>query len=217
MGLLNPKAKYQLLANNIPRVDYATGGLLQNSPIVCGGTDEKLKTSKNCVVIGQPEMKMEMIGTKERAASVALDPSTLWIVGGKDGRCDLFSNFSTELIKLGQPSVKGPDLPFTISSHTVIQYDKKSIYIIGGIQNGCYSNKTWIVDPTNGFLIKEGPSMNKARSNHGCAKMTVNRKTILVVVGGTNLGHLGSVEILDPSENNIWIPGLYLKSTLIEV
>ena len=215
MNLLNPNTKYKLLVDNVPRVFGATGGLLQNSPIVCGGSDDKCKTSKNCVVIGKPEMKMKMIRKKEWAASVALGPSTLWIVGGKDGRNDQLSIPTTEFIKLGQPSVKGPDLPFTISSHSVIQYDEKSIYIIGGIQNGYYSNKTWILDPTNGFQIKEGPSMNKARINHGCAKMTVNRKTILVVVGGTNLGYLGSVEILDPSENNIWIPGLYLKSTSI--
>ena len=33
MDFLNPNAKYELLANNVPRVDFATGGLLQNSPI----------------------------------------------------------------------------------------------------------------------------------------------------------------------------------------
>ena len=33
VDLLNPMAKYQLLVNNVPRVDFATGGLLQNSPI----------------------------------------------------------------------------------------------------------------------------------------------------------------------------------------
>ena len=37
VDFLNPNAKYELLANNVPRVDFATGGLLQNSPIVCGG------------------------------------------------------------------------------------------------------------------------------------------------------------------------------------
>ena len=40
MDFLNPNAKYELLANNVPRVCGATGGLLQNSPIVCGGQPE---------------------------------------------------------------------------------------------------------------------------------------------------------------------------------
>ena len=80
------------------------------------------------------------------------------------------------------------------------------------------SNKTWIVDPTNGFEIKEGPSLNKARFGHGCAKMTLNGRTILVVAGGFNDDYetFDSVEILDPSENNIWTQGLYLKSITVE-
>merc|ERR1712015_474687 len=79
VDLLNPNAKYELLADNVPRLDFATGGLLQNSPIVCGGFN-----SRDCVVIGQPEMEMKLIEKRERAASVALDQSTLWIVGGED-------------------------------------------------------------------------------------------------------------------------------------
>ena len=74
---------------------------------------------------------------------------------------------------MGQPSVKGRDLPFRICYHSMIQYDEKSIYIIGGYQNGSLSKKTWILNPKNGFEIKEGPSLNKARSYHGCAKMTL--------------------------------------------
>ena len=136
MDLLNPNAKYEILADNVPRVDYATGGLLQNSPIVCGGYDVQSNESQDCVVIGQPEIEMKMIEKRNYAASVALNQSTLWIVGGWNGHIvnnaidinDIHS--STEFIKLGQPSVKGRDLPFTIWGHSMIQYDEKSIYII---------------------------------------------------------------------------------------
>ena len=48
VDLLNPNAKHQLLANNVPRVSGATGGLLQNSPIVCGGFDDN-SISRDCV------------------------------------------------------------------------------------------------------------------------------------------------------------------------
>ena len=159
----------------MPRVGWATGGLLQNSPTVCGGSF--IYTSKDCVVIGQPEMEMKMIEKRSFAASVALDQNTLWIVGGNNGRKSLKS---TEFIKFDQPSVKGRDLPFTISNHSMIQYNEKSIYIIGGNQNFSITNKTWIVDPTNEFRITDGPSLNKARYHHRCAKMTVNGRTLLV-------------------------------------
>ena len=47
--------------------------------------------------------------------------------------------------------------------------------------------------------------------------MTLNGRTILVVAGGYNIecigGYLNSVEILDPSGNNVWTPGLYLFIT----
>ena len=210
----NPNANYKLLANIVPRVDYATGGLLQNLPIVCG-RHKMDNTAQNCFVVGQPEMEMKMIEKRSLAACVSLDPCTLWIVGGYNGNRFLRS---TEFIKLGQPSVKGPDLnvdsgnnfPLQISGHSMIQYDEKSIYIIGGNQNRSRSNKTWIVDPTNRFQIKEGPSLNKGRYGHGCAKVNFNGRTILVVAGG--FGAKNSVEILDPLGNNIWTPGLCFKS-----
>ena len=164
---------------------------------------------------------MEMIEKREGAASVALGQNTLWIVGGSNEWNDLSS---TEFIKLGQPSVKGPKLPFRISGHSMIQYNEKSIYIIGGTQNGQFSSKkTWIVDPTNEFRIKEGPSLNKARFSHGCAKMTFNGRTILVVAGGFGAlqsggyGSLDSVEILDPLGNNVWTQGLFLKFISVEI
>ena len=214
VDFLNPNAKYEFLVNNVPRVSFATGGHLQNSPIICGGSQNVFNISQDCVVIGQPEKEMQMIEKRYGAASVALDQSTLWIVGGWNGRNGLSS---TEFINLGQPSVKGRDLPFTIRNHSMIQYDEKSIYIIGGWQNDSgFSNKTWIVDPTNKFRITEGPSLHNGRAYHGCAKMTINGRTLLVVAGGYNGGRLDSVEILDPSENNAWTQGLYLKSITVE-
>ena len=90
------------MADNVPRVSGATGGSLQNSPIVCGGENKRdgnRKIFQDCVAIGQPEMGMKMIEKRVGAASVALDQSTLWIVGGTDERYNDLR--STEFIKLG--------------------------------------------------------------------------------------------------------------------
>ena len=47
--------------------------------------------------------------------------------------------------------------------------------------------------------------------------MTLNGRTVLVVAGGhEDYKNLDSVEILDPSENNVWTQGLYLKSITVE-
>ena len=105
----------------------------------------------------------------------------------------------------------------------MIQYNEKTIFLIGGDQNLATSNKTWIIDPTNGFKIKEGPSLNYARSKHGCAKMVVNGKTLLVVAGGIHGDKykenpiengidqqeysMHFTEILDPTSDEGWILG----------
>ena len=99
---------------------------------------------------------MEMLEAKDFPACVALDKTTLWIVGGTNNDEEPLS--LTESIKLDQSSIRGPDFPSTMYGHSMIHYDKKSIYKIGGIQNGSESKKTWIEDPTDGFKIKEGPS-----------------------------------------------------------
>ena len=61
--------------------------------------------------------------------------------------------------------------------------------------------------------------MNEGRERHGCAKMTINGRTILVVAGGVDddSDALDSVEILDPSGSNVWTPGLYLKIINLEL
>ena len=74
MDLLNPNTKYELLADNVPLVFCATGGLLQKSPIVCGGNDDdygndECNFSQDCAVIGKPEMKFRMIEDRISAAS----------------------------------------------------------------------------------------------------------------------------------------------------
>ena len=131
---------------------------------------------------------------------LVLNQSVLWIVGGVELN-------TSEFISLSQPPMKGPDLPFTIFSFSMIQFNANSIFIIGGLQNGSISNKTWIVNPAN-FEIKEGPSMNFERCRHSCGKMNIDGKTIIVVAGGTGSQNTGdSVEILDPNSNEGWILG----------
>ena len=108
---------------------------------------------------------------------------------------------ATEFISLDEPhAVPGPQIPFAVHHHCMVQLDSKSIFIIGGYQNGVKSDKTWIVDPTNNYQVKEGPTMKTVKWVHSCAKMKIKEKTILVVVGNTLDGDLEDlVELLDTS------------------
>ena len=108
---------------------------------------------------------------------------------------------ATEFISLDEPhAVPGPQIPFAVHHHCMVQLDSKSIFIIGGYQNGVKSDKTWVVDPTNNYQVKEGPTMKTVKWVHSCAKMKIKEKTILVVVGNTLDGDLEDlVELLDTS------------------
>ena len=108
---------------------------------------------------------------------------------------------ATEFISLDEPhAVPGPQIPFAVHHHCMVQLDSKSIFIIGGYQNGVKSDKTWIVDPTNNYQVKEGPTMKTVKWVHSCAKMKIKEKNILVVVGNTLDGDLEDlVELLDTS------------------
>ena len=128
--------------------------------------------------------------------SVVLNESKIWITGGVSNNGNVEK--STEIISLDQPLVPGPDLPFTVFAHSMVLVDPTTIYLIGGWQNDQLSNKTWIIDPTNKFQIKVGPSLNIARNFHSCSKMKIEGRIFLVVAGGHNHGKtLDSVELLD--------------------
>ena len=115
---------------------------------------------------------------------------------------------STEFVTIGEPPIKCPDLPFNASQHCMIQYDASTILLIGGLQDGCISGKTWIINPENGFEIKEGPPLNIARYRHSCAKMvSSNGKVLIIVAGGINKAAVKSVEIWDPVSNEGWTFG----------
>ena len=85
-----------------------------------------------------------------------------------------------------QETEKGPKLPFRISNHAMVKVDEATVYIIGGYEDeGWTTNKTWIADFSNGFKVKKGPKLKAPRSDHSCAVMEIDGKTILVVVGGS--------------------------------
>ena len=68
---------------------------------------------------------------------------------------------------------------------------------IGGFASGDYRDETYIVDTTTNIWTP-GPKLNKARSDHACAKVTLGDKQFVVVTGG--VGAEISVEYLDTTD-----------------
>ena len=208
---VDPKLKWlfntKFNENSAYHVMKDVGGLIKNKIIICAG--------RYCYIFGIPIVKKLLMEPRHFASSVVINDSMLWIVGGKD-RSDKNKNKNTsEFVKLNENPAKGPDFPVKISCQSMIQYDKKSVYIIGGFDDDyMYGSKTtWIADPSNGFQIQKGPDLNVPRHTFACGKMMMNGKSVIIVAGGltksTSEAYLDSVEILDPSSNDGWIIGNY--------
>ena len=202
IDLINTKMTTKIVLDEYGLKGAAIGGILQNQPLICGGEVNypfrgSLKIT-HVFIIGAPNNGFKLIIPRGLTSSVVQNESKIWATGGYNNNNNLEK--STEIISLDQSSMPGPDLPFTIWTHSMVHVDPTAIYLIGGIQNDELSNKTWIIDPTNEFQIKVGPSLNIARNFHSCSKMRIEGRIYLVVAGGfKDPDILDSVELLDTS------------------
>ena len=162
--LINPKLKSDIMIYKNGSRESANGAIFQNQPLIFGGHENDNDT-KNVCVIGMPKhaWSNNMMIPRTGMSSVVLNESKIWITGGFSNNGGLKS---TEIFSLDQPPVPGPDLPFKVYDHSMVLVNPSTIYLIGGLQNEQTSNNTWIVDPTNNFQIKVGPSLNIARKWH---------------------------------------------------
>ena len=204
IDLINSKLTSDIVVDENGSKLGATGGILQNQLLICGGHDGRsyYNGTRNVSIIGMPSHGFEMMIPRNHTSSIVLNESKIWVTGGNcdfGGKYTLHQQYykSTEIISLDQPTVSGPDLPFTVWGHSMVLVDPTTIYLIGGFQNDDSSNKTWIIDPTNNFEIKAGPPLNFARLRHSCAKMRIDGRIFLVVAAGFDDGPLDSVELLD--------------------
>ena len=174
----------------------AVGGLINNTPVVCGGIDNKRNFFDDCVLIGKSK-KISMVSERYTHTAVNLDSGRLWILGGANSSVSYLK--STEIISIDK-SVKGIDLPSTWRFGCAVNVNNK-IYLIGGKRNYDITNKIWIVDPSNGFKIEEGPPMNNRRQEHMCAVMP-DKQTI--IVAGTREKQFGKTTEYYDIKSKTW-------------
>ena len=187
-------------------------GVLEGVPLICGGRKGG-NVNQACVAIGHPDLKIQMLEKREFTSGIVLNyPSkSLWVTGGLSRVNAGKGHSSSEFIYLNKPAEKGPDLPFEIHGHCMIKYNDSAIFIIGGDLDeafGSSSSKTWIIDPTNNFNVRNGPSLSVGKEVMACGKMTIDGKTWLVV--GPNYYSYSHLDLLDPlNVNQGWLKGIY--------
>jgi hypothetical protein len=197
----------QILEDYPIQVDGAVGGLInQIDPLVCGGWNPTATTNV-CYVVNQPGQSLEMLEKRVVSASLTLNSSHLWITGGTNSDYERLR--TSEFVSIGQPSVKGPDLPYSVESHCLVGVNSSTALLCGGKNNGGIVNECHYMYLED-HSWSQGPSMMTIRFRHSCGifKSAAHQgRNIVIAAGGYNYDDdLDSVEFLDPTTNT-WNEG----------
>ena len=203
--------------NNWPNfpisVRGATGGLIGDTVIICGGYNGPLYVNE-CYSLTSEKATLvtHMSVGREDAASIVLNDNTLWVTGGYGGP-DGGWIASTEYVKM-TGTMPGPDLPMALYYHAMVAINNTCSMVIGGEdQNLVYSASTFYYDHNEGEWTT-GPSLMQTRHYHAAGIVTdeVTDENFVAVTGGDNyFGYLDSTEIL---QDGNWVQGNINDATM---
>jgi hypothetical protein len=198
----------------------ATGGLIGDSVIICGGWGNGYNTVKECYSLTSEKATFvtHMSVGRASAASIVINDNTLWVTGGSGGSGSIGGEFlaSTEYVTLTE-TMPGPTMPIGLFHHAMVAINSTFSMVIGGtagnwiqtlIMTGTAQTiLTYFYDHNEEEWIT-GPSLMQARESHAAGIVTdeVTGEHFVAVTGGINddSGHLNSTEILQDGE---WVQG----------
>ena len=206
------------MCNNWPNfpisVNGATGGLIGDTVIVCGGyiSHSSVSHFDECYSLTSEKATLvtHMSVGRAYAASVVVNDNKLWVTGG-------FGGASTEYVT-ATGTMPGPDLPTTLTHHAMVAINSTCSMVIGGFTGGSsfsYSISTFFYDHNEGDWIN-GPSLIKAREWHAAGIVTdeVTDESFVAVTGGFYYSNLDSTEILQDRE---WVQGKINCTTICAI
>ena len=153
--------------------------------LICGGMSWNggpipFITSNKCYILDKYSSRLfaTMVEKRSFAASLITNENILWVTGG----FDYFPLSSTEYILKNGESVKGPELPHGLASHTVIGLNSTFSMVIGGVIESDAIDLTYYYDHYN-QVWSNGPRLNVARAIHGTGIVTdlVTRERLVIV------------------------------------
>ena len=189
------------MCNNWPdfpiSVAGATGGLIGDTVIICGGNkiDECYSlTSEKATLV------THMSVWRYSAASIVINDNTLWVTGGNSNNGLLAS---TEYVKM-TGTMPGPDLPMVLWFHAMVAINSTCSMVIGGLSNVSSVTSTFFYDRIEGEWIT-GPSLMEGRRYHAAGIVTDEGtgEHFVAVTGSWGFGS-DSTEVLQDGE---WVQG----------
>jgi len=177
-------------SGKIPKkVKYATGGVIDEHLLICGGVHP---ISKECHIMGKDmtwSKHADMIESRAFASSTVIQ-DYLWVTGGdiaayRGGRVSYtYTSDTTEKIHLNGTVEPGINLPNAVWGHCMVQH-QKSVYLLGG-SDGERRKDVLKFLPEMGFTHSVVQPMKHARVGFACGVFTSklhSNRPIMVAAG----------------------------------
>jgi hypothetical protein len=146
-----------------------------------------------------------MLERRRYSATLTLNSTHLWITGGSTSNALYLQ--TSEFVSIGQPAIKGPDLPYAVYGHCLVGVNSSTALLCGGYNVEDFNDCLYMDLEDHSW--SRGPSMITKRWHHSCGifKSAAHQgRNVVIAAGGVNGAELDSVEILDPTTNT-WNEG----------
>ena len=194
--------------NSYPlKMSAATGGLVNGSPVICGGygrangesSDNSQSSCYSFDTLSQAWTLLAEMNTKRYYPSSVVTNKGLWVTGGMNNGGHYLA--STEYIYINGSVINGPNLPSARYGHCMVTLPDGNILIMGGYPSSNYRS-TSIFNPED-KSFSQGPSLIHIRAYPACtiffSTKHGNRPVVLVAGGNWQ----STAEILDFSNPNV--------------
>ena len=200
------------LAEYPVRTLWATGGVLKEQPLLCGGWNlsHDHQPLSACYIHDYTEniwrLHAHMTTGRYSHASVTMG-DRVWITGGHDKHKTLKS---TEYLYSNGSVFHGPDLPHGRQAHCMVDLLDGRVMILGGNteKNGSggqqseMRNEVLIYDSIN-QLFTSAPSLMTGRPHHPACALFYSEKhdnrPVVMIVGGSSPGSYEFLDFTNPS------------------
>ena len=197
---------------NLPSYPFAmsgaAGGVVNGSPIICGGYTIRAEQIDTCHRFDRNSnsWKLHSIMTSKRQVHVStVVKNALFITGGWDGS----RLATTEYIYANGTVVSGPNLPEARSDHCSVTLHDGKVMILGASYRSSLRRNVIIMDPADNSFTT-GPSMSYGRDRAGCTLFYSplhNGRPVVLAAGGTDEA---TAEVYDYTYANQWQTSMYL-------
>jgi len=184
----------------------ATGGLINGSPLICGGYGRPRGESHlsdddqpSCYMYDKTSQTWNWHSnteTKRYASASALVKGTLWVTGGSPDVA------STEFIHGNGTITTGPSLPTARSSHCMITLHDKRVMILGGFSNS--NLKSVVIFNPADESFTNGPTLLYKRYHAACTLFLSalhDNRPVVLVAGGSDQA---TAELFDYTNGDAW-------------